>query len=104
MTARSTAPPDAASRVWTALLAFVEEQDRARALRSRLDLGPAKVQLLIELLAGPLTLREIALALGIDPPAATVGVDKLEARGLVHRTPTPTTTGASSSTSPRPAA
>ncbi|MGA2014826.1 MAG: MarR family transcriptional regulator, partial [Solirubrobacteraceae bacterium] len=37
----------------------------------------------------PMTLREIARAAEIDPPAATVGVDQLEARGLVHRTPHP---------------
>jgi len=36
-----------------------------------------------------MTLGEIARAVEVDPPAATVGVDKLEARGLVHRTPHP---------------
>ena len=54
------------------------------------------------LLDGPRTLREIARAAEIDPPAATVGVDQLEARGLAHRTPTPRTTAAGSCTSPRP--
>jgi len=37
---------------------------------------------LIKLADGPMTLREIARAVDVDPPAATVGVDKLEARGL----------------------
>ncbi len=86
MTARSATPPDTASRVWTALHEFVTGQDRRRALRAALDLGPAKVELLIKLADGPMTLREIARAVDVDPPAATVGVDKLEARGLVHRT------------------
>jgi len=36
-----------------------------------------------------MTLREIALAVDVDPPAATVGVNQLEARGLVHRTAHP---------------
>ena len=36
-----------------------------------------------------MTLREIARAVDIDPPAATVGVDHLERRGLVCRTPHP---------------
>jgi DNA-binding MarR family transcriptional regulator len=89
MTARSATPPDTASRVWTALHRFVTAQDRRRALRAALDLGPAKVELLIKLADGPMTLREIARAVEVDPPAATVGVDKLEARGLVHRTPHP---------------
>lgn len=83
------APPDTASRVWIALHQFVTGQDRRRALRAALDLGPAKIELLIKLADGPMTLREIARAAEIDPPAATVGVDQLESRGLVHRTPHP---------------
>jgi DNA-binding MarR family transcriptional regulator len=89
MTARSATPPDTASRVWSTLHEFVTGQDRRRALRAALDLGPGKVEVLIKLADGPMTLREIARAAEIDPPAATVGVDQLEARGLVHRTPHP---------------
>ncbi len=89
MSTRSTTPPDTASRVWSALHEFVTRQDRRRALRAALDLGPGKVEVLIKLADGPMTLREIARAAEIDPPAATVGVDQLEARGLVHRTPHP---------------
>jgi DNA-binding MarR family transcriptional regulator len=89
MSTRSATPPDTASRVWTALHEFVTGQDRRRALRAALDLGPGKVEVLIKLTDGPMTLREIARAAEIDPPAATVGVDQLEARGLVHRTPHP---------------
>jgi DNA-binding MarR family transcriptional regulator len=89
MTTRSATPPDTASRVWTALHEFVAGEDRRRAIRAALDLGPAKVEVLIKLADGPMTLRDIARAVGLDPPAATVGVDKLEARGLVHRMPHP---------------
>jgi DNA-binding MarR family transcriptional regulator len=89
MSTRSTTPPDTASRVWSVLHQFVTGQDRRRALRAALDLGPGKVEVLIKLAGGPMTLREIARAVAIDPPAATVGVDQLEARGLVHRTPHP---------------
>jgi DNA-binding MarR family transcriptional regulator len=89
MTTQPPAPPDSASRVWTALHEFVTGQDRRRALRAALDLGPGKVEVLIKLADGPMTLREIARAVDVDPPAATVGVDQLEARGLVHRTAHP---------------
>jgi DNA-binding MarR family transcriptional regulator len=75
--------------VWSALHEFVTGQDRRRALRAALDLGLGKVEVLIKLADHPMTLREIARAVAIDPPAATVGVDLLEARGLVHRTPHP---------------
>ena len=89
MTTRSATPPDTASRVWTALHEFVTGQDRRRALRAALDLGPGKVELLIKLADGPMTLREIVRAFDVAPPAAPVGVDKLAARGLVYRTPHP---------------
>jgi DNA-binding MarR family transcriptional regulator len=89
MTTRSATQPDTASRVWIALHEFVTGQDRRRALRAALDLGLGKIEVLIKLADGPMTLREIARAAEIDPPAATVGVDQLEARGLVHRTPHP---------------
>ncbi len=89
MTTRPATLPDTASRVWVALREFVTGQDRRRALRAALDLGPGKVEVLIKLADGPMTLREIARAAEVDPPAATVGVDQLEARGLVHRTAHP---------------
>lgn len=84
-----TTPPPDASRVWTGLHEYVTGQDRRRALRAALNLGPGKVEVLIKLADGPMTLREIALAVDVDPPAATVGVNQLEARGLVHRTAHP---------------
>jgi DNA-binding MarR family transcriptional regulator len=84
----TTRPADA-SRVWTALHEYVTGQDRRRALRATLDLGPGKVEVLINLADGPMTLREIAASVDVDPPAATVGVNQLEARGLVHRTAHP---------------
>ena len=37
-----------------------------------------------------MSMGELAAALGIDPPNATVVVDDLEALGLVRRTPHPT--------------
>jgi DNA-binding MarR family transcriptional regulator len=89
MTAQPSTPQDTAARVWAALYEFVTGQDRRRALRAALDLGPGKVEVLVKLADGPMTLREIARAVDVDPPAATVGVDQLEARGLVHRTAHP---------------
>lgn len=85
----TTPPPGTASRVWTALHEYVTGQDRRRALRAALGLGPGKVEVLIKLTGGPMTLREIAAAVDVDPPAATAGVNQLEARGLVHRTAHP---------------
>ncbi len=89
MTPRSATPPETATRVWTALHDFVTGQDRRRALQAALSLGSGKVEVLIKLAEAPMTLREIARFADVDPPAATVGVDMLEARGLVHRTAHP---------------
>jgi DNA-binding MarR family transcriptional regulator len=74
-----------AAEAWAGMQTFVTGQDRRRALRTELDLGPAKAELLVRLAQAPLTLREIAQAVDVDPPAATVAVDRLERRGLVER-------------------
>jgi DNA-binding MarR family transcriptional regulator len=86
---RTPSSEEIATRVWVAMHAFVAGQDRRKALREALDLGPLRVQLLVRLAEGPMTLREIALTVGVDPPAATVACDKLQARGLVKRTAHP---------------
>jgi DNA-binding MarR family transcriptional regulator len=78
-----------AAQAWAGMQAFVMGQDRRRALRIELDLGVAKVELLLRLARAPMTLREIAQAVDVDPSAATVGVDQLERRGLVRRGPHP---------------
>ncbi|MGP8204634.1 MAG: MarR family winged helix-turn-helix transcriptional regulator [Acidimicrobiales bacterium] len=74
-----------AARAWAGMQAFITGEDRRRALRAELDLGVVKAELLIRLARAPMTLREIAQAADVDPPAATVGVDRLERRGLVQR-------------------
>jgi DNA-binding MarR family transcriptional regulator len=70
---------------------FVEAHNRhpelAVALGFRLGGGRGKV--LFQLRDGAMTLKQLALANGIDAPYATVIVDKLEAHGLVERTMDP---------------
>lgn len=78
-----------AAEAWAGMQAFVTSEDRRRALRAELDLGPGKAELLIKLTHAPMTLREIAKAAEVDPPAASVAVDRLERRGLVQRRPHP---------------
>lgn len=82
----STTGNDAsAAQAWAGMQAFVTGEDRRRALRVELDLGVGKAELLIRLAQAPMTLREIAQAAEVDPPAASVAVDRLERRGLVQR-------------------
>ena len=85
-TANSTAGDDvSAAQAWAQMQEFIAGQDRRRALRFELDLGVQKAELLIRLAQAPMTLREIAQAVEVDPSAATVGVDQLERRGFVQR-------------------
>jgi len=82
---------DQAVRVWSALYDYVNAQDRRRELQSALGLGGGfgRVKVLLHLEEGPMTLRDIADANGLDAPYATVICDKLVEKGLVTRTPHP---------------
>jgi DNA-binding MarR family transcriptional regulator len=91
MASPSSADPEVAARVWLAMRAFVAAHDRRRELQKALDLGRGlgRVKVLVLLTEGPMTLRGIAEANGVDAPYATVIVDKLVSRGLVERTAHP---------------
>lgn len=82
---------DPVEQAWVLMYRLVEAQDRrgelAEALGFRLGGGRGKV--LLQLRDGPLTLRQIAEANGVDAPYATLIVDKLETHGLVERRPHP---------------
>jgi hypothetical protein len=60
-----------AAEAWAQMLVFITGQDRLRALRLELDLGVGKSELLIKLALAPMTLREVAQAVEVDPSAAT---------------------------------
>lgn len=87
----SSAQTEVAARVWVAMHAFVMANDRNKELQEGLGLGrgTGRVKVLLMLLDGPATLREIADANQVDAPYATVIVDKLENLGLVQRTAHP---------------
>jgi DNA-binding MarR family transcriptional regulator len=81
---------DQAVRVWSALYDYVNAQDRRRELQAMLGLGGfGRVKVLLQLQHGPMTLRDIADANGLDAPYATVICDKLVEKGLVIRTAHP---------------
>ena len=91
MNPTSSTSTEAATAVWVAMRAFVMANDRNRELQEGLGLGrgTGRVKVLLMLLSGPATLREIAEANQIDAPYATVIVDKLVRLGLAERTPHP---------------
>lgn len=75
-----------AARIWQGLRVLVFEQhDRRREVSRALDLSFVRVKALRRLAQRPMTMRELATELIIDPPYTTVVVADLERRGLVRR-------------------
>jgi DNA-binding MarR family transcriptional regulator len=72
---------------WQRLVALVMDGrwDWRRKMSEAAGLPFSRVRALDRLRHGPLTLRVLAEVTGTDPPAATVIVNDLEARGLVVR-------------------
>jgi DNA-binding MarR family transcriptional regulator len=78
------------TEAWQALRALVlDRHDRRRQVAEELGLSFVRVKALRELREQARTMSELAGALGIDAPFATVVVDDLERRGLVARRPHP---------------
>lgn len=66
----------------------MKHRGQATVALSKLGLHPGQEVLLLELDArGPRTQAQLAGALGCEPPSVTVMVQKLEAAGLIERSP-----------------
>lgn len=91
MVSAAAAKRSAGEQAWALMQRFVEAQNRRGELADTLGfrLGGGRGKVLLQLRDGPLTLRQIAEANGVDAPYATLIVDKLEAHGLVERRPHP---------------
>jgi DNA-binding MarR family transcriptional regulator len=82
-----TSNATARDRAWQLLVAFVMDGrwDWRRKMADAAGLPFSRVRALDRLRRGSLTLRALAEVVGTDPPAMTVIVNDLEARGLVVR-------------------
>ena len=87
MTRQSKARDDQAARVWAAMRHLTASHPPKQELRDALDLGrgSGRVRALLMLAEGPLSLSELAEAVSVDAPYATLIVDSLQQRGLVER-------------------
>ena len=81
---------DAAREVWLLMTDLVLDNTRRREVSDALGLSFGRTRAIRRLAKAPMSMRELADALGIDPPNATVVVSELEAQGLVQRRPHPT--------------
>jgi len=85
--------PDGAAlarEAWLLMSDFVLDHGRRRQVTEALGMSFGRTRAIRRLARRPMAMGELATALGIDPPNATVLVDDLERQGLVRRRPHPT--------------
>jgi DNA-binding MarR family transcriptional regulator len=81
---------DATRAAWLLMSDLVLDNQRRREVADALGMSFGRTRALRRLARRPMSMRELADALGIDPPNATVVVADLESGGLVRRRPHPT--------------
>jgi DNA-binding MarR family transcriptional regulator len=69
---------------------LVLDNERRREVADALGISFGRARTVRRVARRPMSMGELAAALGIDPPNATVVVDDLESMGLVRRRPHPT--------------
>src|SRR3954465_2419519 len=87
---RAGAAPDLSREVWLLMSDLVLDHQRRRAVSEAVGLSFSRTRAVRRVAAEPMSMGELAAALGIDRPNATVLVDDLERQGLVRRRPHPT--------------
>ena len=87
MTAR---PDEAAREVWMLISNLVLDNNRRREVSETLGISFARARALRRLARKPMSMGELAAALGIDPANTTGVVDDLESQALARRRPHPT--------------
>ena len=76
-----------ADQVWRQMWTFVIDNKDSwrRAVVEQTGLPFSRIRILRRLARAPMTVKQIAAAVTVDAPAATVAVNDLEAQGLVVR-------------------
>jgi DNA-binding MarR family transcriptional regulator len=81
---------DPSREVWLLMSDLVLDHGRRREVSEALGISFGRARALRRLARRPMSMGELATALGIDPPNATGVVDDLESLGLARRQPHPT--------------
>jgi DNA-binding MarR family transcriptional regulator len=79
----------AARAAWSSMSELVLHNVRRREVSEALGMSFGRIRAIRRLAHQPMAMSELASALGIDAPYATVVVDDLESQGLVRRRPHP---------------
>ncbi len=82
--------PDPSREVWLLMSDLVLDNERRRDVADALGITFGRARTVRRLARQPMSMSQLAAALGIDPANATTVVDDLEALGLVRRQPHPT--------------
>jgi DNA-binding MarR family transcriptional regulator len=83
-------PSQEAREAWMLMSDLVLDNNRRREVSEALGISFARARALRRVARRPMSMGELAAALGIDPANATTVVDDLESSGLVRRRPHPT--------------
>jgi DNA-binding MarR family transcriptional regulator len=83
-------PSQEAREAWMLMSNLVLDNNRRREVSEALGISFARARALRRVARRPMSMGELAAALGIDPANATTVVDDLESSGLVRRRPHPT--------------
>ena len=75
---------------WLLMSDLVLDNQRRREVSEAVGVSFGRARAVRRLARKPMSMGELAAALEIDPPNATVIVDELESMGLVRRRPHPT--------------
>jgi DNA-binding MarR family transcriptional regulator len=79
-----------AREIWLLMTDVVLDNTRRREVSEATGMSFGRTRAVRRLARRPMSMRELADALGIDPPNATAVVAGLESLGLVRRRPHPT--------------
>jgi DNA-binding MarR family transcriptional regulator len=90
MTPTRPSKANLAQRAWTAMSALVLDNDRRREVSDAVGLSFGQIRAIRRIAPAPIAMGELAAALTVDAPYATLVVDALERQGLVERQPHPT--------------
>jgi DNA-binding MarR family transcriptional regulator len=80
----------AVRQAWQAMSDLVLDNERRRQVVDQAGLSFGKLRALRRIAARPMSMRDLAALLTMDPPNLTPVVDDLERAGLVERQPHPT--------------
>lgn len=90
MSARPPDDPTVAHEVWLLMCDLVLDNQRRREVAEATGISFARTRAVRRLARRPMSMGELAAALGIDRPNASAVVADLEGMGLVRRRPHPT--------------